>query len=156
MNILEKINKDAFDTSKKFKKGQKVTFGGDEYIVVVPDAKANLVGIVPIDKENDINSVDLVPAHELNRKTEKKKNKVDQKPFETGDDFKKGETVIYNNKEYKVIISDARGPLVGIIPVDKENDIDYLKLVRAFDLTPKKQLEESNPYSLLSELSKKS
>lgn len=53
-----------FDTPM-FNKGQHVEYEGEMYVVVVPDAQANFVGIAPIGQEDDPDAVDLVRADEL-------------------------------------------------------------------------------------------
>ena len=72
-DINKKINEsDESDTSVKFKKGQHVKRGGKEFVVEVPDAKTDFVGIVPVGKEGDEDAVDLVRADELTIKEEYK------------------------------------------------------------------------------------
>jgi hypothetical protein len=48
------------DTSHTFKKGDHVKVDGKKMVVVVPDAKANFIGVVPPGKEDDKDAVDLV------------------------------------------------------------------------------------------------
>lgn len=71
MDLLNDINTavneaDAeFDTSDDFKKGQRVKYKGKAFVVEVPDAKKDFVGIVPVGKEGDKEAVDLVASKEL-------------------------------------------------------------------------------------------
>jgi len=52
-------------TSDNFKKGQRVKYKGKSFVVEVPDAKKDFVGIVPVGKEGDKEAVDLVAAKEV-------------------------------------------------------------------------------------------
>lgn len=56
--------------SVKFTKGQKVEYNGSHYLVEVPDAKDDFIGIVPLDKAGQEDAVMLVKGNQLNIVTE--------------------------------------------------------------------------------------
>ncbi len=63
----DKNEEDKNETDDDFKKGDHVEHNGETRVVVIADAKADFVGVVPVGQEHDIEAVDLVHAHELTK-----------------------------------------------------------------------------------------
>lgn len=63
------------NTSSKFSNGQKVKHNGVDCIVEVPDAKGDLVGIVPVGQAGNKQAVKMVRASELEHTKETEDNK---------------------------------------------------------------------------------
>lgn len=63
--VGELYESEKFETGHKFKKGDHVMYKGEKMVVVVPDAKADFVGVVPLGHEDDKEDVDLVRVSKL-------------------------------------------------------------------------------------------
>ena len=96
----------------------------DDIIIENVDVKIDFVGI----RRKGRNEINLVPSHELKL--------IERKDYDTSDEFKKGDRVLYKNKEYVVEVPDARDRLVGI----KRKDGKKVRLVLADEL---KKVNES-------------
>lgn len=88
------------DTSKKFSKGDEVEYKGKKMFVVVPDGKANLVGIAPTPD----GKVDMVKASELHKMLNDKEEKHDKKKeVKEGDDKESIKKEIEKLKKDKIM-----------------------------------------------------
>lgn len=131
--------KEHFKTKGKFKKGQLVKYKGENVVVVVPDAKADFVGVVPVGQEENMEDVDLVRAHLLTPV-----EKVNEE-WNKSKTVKAGHYVMYKGEKYHVSSTSKHNDVITLVPLELkagENPTHY----KTVDAKEVKVLKESMHY----------